>query len=311
MCSSDLMVADAAMLARRIYVLTNVWLEEVRKAEVSATYAYRFDLPYPLPHSAFRTDELLRAMRRTLDTGRTRVASDLVRFVGDDAHRDLLRVRLAEIDSEAHYVDRLWTSKRTDELSGHIGETLENALDHTYEIGQLLAQKKIVARCAGSMEYGPRALGNRSILFHAGDPSVNDWLNKALRRDEFMPFAPATLRTRADDCYRGLASAAYAAEFMTVCFDCTREFKARCPAVVHVDGTARPQLVDHRANPGLHRILSAYEACTGIATVINTSFNIHEEPIVCTPQDAVRAFAAAELDYLALGNYLVRRPSVH
>jgi len=140
------MVADAAMLARRIYVLTNVWLEEVRKAQVSATYAYRFDLPYPLPHSAFRTDELLRAMRRTLDTGRTRVASDLLRFVGEDAHRDLLRVRLAEIDSEAHYVDRLWTSKRTEELSGHIGETLEDALDHTYEIGQLLAQPALILR---------------------------------------------------------------------------------------------------------------------------------------------------------------------
>jgi len=187
----------------------------------------------------------------------------------------------------------------------------DRIVDIETRIGQLLAQKKIVARCAGSMEYGPRALGNRSILFHAGDPSVNDWLNKALRRDEFMPFAPATLRARADDCYRGVASAAYAAEFMTVCFDCTREFTSRCPAVVHVDGTARPQLVDQRGNPGLHQILTAYEACTGVATVINTSFNIHEEPIVCTPQDALRAFAAAELDYLALGNYLVRRASVH
>jgi hypothetical protein len=74
------------------------------------------------------------------------VASDLVQFAGEDAHRELLRVRLAEIDSEAHYVDRLWTSKRTDELSGHIGETLEDALDHTYEIGQLLAQPALIQR---------------------------------------------------------------------------------------------------------------------------------------------------------------------
>jgi carbamoyltransferase len=124
-----------------------------------------------------------------------------------------------------------------------------------------------------------------------------------------MPYAPATLKERAGACYRKIESAAYAAEFMTVCFDCIPEFAERCPAVVHVDGTARPQLVDARANPGFHTILREYEARTGIATVINTSFNIHEEPIVCTPGDAIRAFATAALDYLALGNYLVSRNS--
>jgi carbamoyltransferase len=173
--------------------------------------------------------------------------------------------------------------------------------------GALLAQGKIVARCDGAVEYGPRALGNRSILFHAGDPTVNDWLNKSLQRSEFMPFAPATLRERAAACYRELESAAYAAEFMTVCFDCAPEFTAQCPAVVHVDGTARPQLVDAHGNPGFHKILREYEARTGIATLINTSFNIHEEPIVCSPADAMRAFATAALDYLALGPFIVWR----
>ena len=187
------------------------------------------------------------------------------------------------------------------------GLPYERLDDIDARVGELLAQKKIVARCTGAVEYGPRALGNRSILFHAGDPTVNDWLNKSLRRDEFMPFAPATLRARAQGCYQHLDSAAYAAEFMTMCFECTSQFKAGCPAVVHIDGTARPQVVDDRANAGLHRIISEYEARTGIGTVINTSFNIHEEPIVCTPQDAVRAFAQAELDCLALGNYLVTR----
>jgi len=83
-------------------------------------------------------------MRRTLDTGRTRTASDVERFAGEDAHRELLLVRLAQIDSEAEYVDRLWTTKRTDELSGHIGDTLEEALDHAYAIGQLLAQPALI-----------------------------------------------------------------------------------------------------------------------------------------------------------------------
>jgi carbamoyltransferase len=177
-------------------------------------------------------------------------------------------------------------------------------------VAELLAARRIVARCSGRVEYGPRALGNRSILFHAGDPSANDWLNKSLRRSEFMPFAPATLASRAAQAYVGLARAATAAEFMTVCFDVTPEFRERCPAVVHVDGTARPQLVTERGNPGFHRILSEYERRTGIASVINTSFNIHEEPIVCTPEDALRAFATASLDVLALGDHLVWRPDV-
>jgi carbamoyltransferase len=185
---------------------------------------------------------------------------------------------------------------------------VERCDDIDRRVAALLAGRKIVARCEGALEYGPRALGNRSILFHAGDPSVNDWLNKALRRTEFMPFAPATLRQRAARAYVKLASAEYAAQFMTVCFDCTPEFANQCPAVVHVDGTARPQLVDEQGSPRFAAILNEYERLTGVASVINTSFNIHEEPIVCTPQDALRAFATASLDHLALGPYLVSRP---
>jgi carbamoyltransferase len=192
----------------------------------------------------------------------------------------------------------------------------ESGLPHRREpaiearIAELLAARRLVARCAGRMEYGPRALGNRSILFHAGDPTANDWLNKSLRRSEFMPFAPATLAARAGACYARIASAAYAAEFMTVCFDASPAFRERCPAVVHVDGTARPQLVTEAGNPTFHRILSEYERRTGIATLINTSFNIHEEPIVGSARDALCAFATANLDVLALGDHLVWRPDV-
>lgn len=188
-----------------------------------------------------------------------------------------------------------------------------SGLPHLYDpdicvtIARLLAEKKIVARFDGRMEYGPRALGNRSILFHAGDPSVNDWLNRKLRRTEFMPFAPATLKDRAASCYRQVESASYTAQFMTICFDCEPKFTETCPAVVHVDGTARPQLVDREGQATFYRIIDEYEKLTGIASVINTSFNIHEEPIVCTPSDAVRAFQMAGLDHLAIGNYLVSK----
>jgi carbamoyltransferase len=172
-------------------------------------------------------------------------------------------------------------------------------------IAELLARGRVVARCAGRMEYGPRALGNRSILYQATDPTVNDWLNKKLQRTEFMPFAPVTLAEAADQCYEGLDGARHAARFMTITFDCSAEMKARCPAVVHVDGTARPQLIDRATNPSYYAILEAYRRRTGLPSLINTSFNMHEEPIVCTAADAVRAFRESDLDYLALGDYLL------
>jgi carbamoyltransferase len=158
------------------------------------------------------------------------------------------------------------------------------------------------------MEYGPRALGARSIMYQTGDPAVNDWLNERLKRTEFMPFAPATLSELADECYRGLDGVRDAARFMTVTVDCTEKMAAESPGVVHVDGTARPQLVDPGTAPDFHRILSLYHAETGVPSLVNTSFNMHEEPIVCSPSDALRAFQLGRLDWLALGDYLVEGP---
>jgi carbamoyltransferase len=174
------------------------------------------------------------------------------------------------------------------------------------EIALLLTQGAVVARFDGRMEYGPRALGNRSILYQPNDPSVNDWLNKALRRTEFMPFAPSTLEEEAHRCYRGVGGAERTARFMTITFDCTDWMKERCPGVVHVDGTARPQLVRRQDNPGYYRIIEEYRRLTGTPAIINTSFNMHEEPIVCSPEDAIRAFKLGHLDYLAIGGFLAR-----
>jgi carbamoyltransferase len=178
------------------------------------------------------------------------------------------------------------------------------------KIAALIAAGKVVARFNGRMEYGPRALGNRSILYHAKEPSVNQWLNQRLGRTEFMPFAPATLYEQRHACYRNVDGADYAAQFMTITFDCTDEMKRSCPAAVHVDGTARPQLVTPTSNPGFHAILTEYHKLTGVPSVINTSFNMHEEPIVCAPDDAIRAFLQGNLDYLAIGDCLVAHPSM-
>ncbi|MFQ5601704.1 MAG: carbamoyltransferase [bacterium] len=178
------------------------------------------------------------------------------------------------------------------------------------KIAQLLADNKVVARFNGKMEYGPRALGNRSILYAATDPTVNDWLNKKLGRTEFMPFAPVTLAEYADKCYVNLKGADYPAKFMTITFDCTDYMKKASPATVHVDGTARPQLIDEQTNPSYYGILKEYHKITGIPTIVNTSFNMHEEPIVCTPNDAIRSFQCGHLEYLAIGNFLVTNDSL-
>jgi len=175
-------------------------------------------------------------------------------------------------------------------------------------IARLLAEGYVVARFNGRMEYGPRSLGNRSILYHATDPSVNHWLNQCLVRTEFMPFAPSTLREDAKDCFIGLEGGKEAARFMTMTFDCTEWMRTHNPGVVHVDGTARPQLVSEEDNKSYYRIIKEYKAITGLGSIINTSFNMHEEPIVATPQDAIRAFKLGHLDYLAIGPFLVKRP---
>lgn len=176
-------------------------------------------------------------------------------------------------------------------------------------VAEILADGELVARFGGRMEYGPRALGNRSILYQPTDKSVNNWLNKRLRRTEFMPFAPVTLDRHAKKCYLGIKGAEQPAENMIMTFNCTERMKQECPAVVHVDNTARPQIIEKRVNPAYYRIVKKYHALTGLPALINTSFNMHEEPIVCTPEDAVRAFKLGQLDYLAIGDFLVRNKS--
>ena len=173
------------------------------------------------------------------------------------------------------------------------------------KIALLLADSKVVARFGGRMEYGPRALGNRSILYRPDIPEVNDWLNKSLNRTEFMPFAPVTMREYAKECYLGLEGAERSAEYMTITFKCTDKMQKKAPGVVHLDGTARPQLLRRNVNPFYYDIISYFYKETGIPTLVNTSFNMHEEPIVCSPEDAIRSFKLGKIDILSIGPYLV------
>ena len=168
-----------------------------------------------------------------------------------------------------------------------------------------LARGEVIGLFRGRMEFGPRALGHRSILHQTTDARAIDWLNKRLARTEFMPFAPVTLDEHAARCYEGISRRRSAARFMTVTVPVTDWMRRVSPGVVHLDGSARPQLITRDAEPFYSDVLSRYAARTGIPSLINTSFNIHEEPIVCDPRDALRAFRLGRLDSMVIGSFLV------
>jgi carbamoyltransferase len=193
---------------------------------------------------------------------------------------------------------------RAVESFGHKYEEIEDIESFT---GDTVADGGIVGRFHGRMEYGPRALGNRSILALPTDPTINDWLNDRLRRSEFMPFAPSGLIEHAPEVYVGYRPDHFTARFMTVTYGVTEFGRERGQGCTHVDGTARPQLVTRQWAPEYHSVLQRFHKRTGIPFFINTSFNMHEEPIVCSPQDALRAFDEGAVDLLCLQNIVVRR----
>ena len=168
-----------------------------------------------------------------------------------------------------------------------------------FHLVELLLKDKIIGLFTGRMEYGPRALRARSIIMQATDSEINKTVNKRLNRTEFMPFAPFTLIENANEMYLNFDSSDINLKHMTTCYDCTEKMKKISPAVVHVDGTARPQLIDKNIGIDLYySILKAYFDKTGIPNLVNTSFNNHEEPIVCHPNDALDSLAKNNVDYI-------------
>lgn len=166
---------------------------------------------------------------------------------------------------------------------------------------------EVVGWFQGRMEHGARALCHRSILYHCNDKSVNDWLNHRMERTEFMPFAPVTAVELAERCYKNWRPDHISSFYMTITYDCTEEMVSNCPAAVHIDRTARPQIVSDKSEPTVHRMLLRWFKETGGLSLINTSFNKHEEPIVCSPYDAVQALRENMVDVLIIGSFEVRR----
>ena len=173
------------------------------------------------------------------------------------------------------------------------------------QIALLLHRGAVVGFFCGRMEYGPRALGGRSILTRTTDSNINSQLNSRLNRTEFMPFAPVTLEEEAGKCYVGWSKKDIASYYMTSCYRCTDLMKKLSPGVVHVDGTARPQIINREIHLIYHDILKAYYDLTGIPSLINTSFNYHEEPIICIPDQAVESLKNNIIDVLVMPPFIL------
>src|SRR5262249_52148269 len=163
----------------------------------------------------------------------------------------------------------------------------------------LLQQGRIVAIYTRGMEYGPRALGARSIMASALDADINRTLNERLSRSEFMPFAPVVSAEDAESVFDLGPVKRRAASFMTITCGVRDSWRARIPAVVHVDGTPRPQVIERGQNPLHSDILPTYKALPGVPVRINTSFNVHEEPIINAPSECARALADGGVDFVA------------
>ena len=175
------------------------------------------------------------------------------------------------------------------------------------DTAQMLAQGEIIGWFDGRMEFGPRALGCRSIIADPRTRDINGILNKRLQRSDFMPFAPSVLENRAEEVF-DVRGARLSAEFMTITMNVRPLWAHKVPAIVHTDSTARPQLVRRSSNRAYFDVIEAFSRLSGVPLVLNTSFNIHEEPIVSTPADALRALQSNAVDCVVFNNrFVVRR----
>jgi carbamoyltransferase len=171
-------------------------------------------------------------------------------------------------------------------------------------IADKICNNKIIGWFQGRMELGPRSLGNRSIIANPCNPQMKDLLNSRVKkRESFRPYAPVVLEERATEFFdlKNLSP------FMLLAPRVRAEKKDLIPAVTHVDGTARVQTVNKSTNPRLWNLIKEFEIITGAPVLINTSFNLRGEPIVCAPEDAISSFKKSQMDYLVLGNYVVEK----
>lgn len=203
-----------------------------------------------------------------------------------------------------------WGPTFTDEeiaatLARYDGRLVYRQLDDPARAGaEIIARGEILGWFQGRMEFGPRALGNRSILADPRWPEMKDLLNARVKhREPFRPFAPSVLEERTGEYF----TVDHLSPFMILVFDVRPEKRALVPAITHVDGTGRVQTVSRETNPRYWALISEFERLTGVGLVLNTSFNVMGEPIVCQPHEAIECFLNTGIDRLIIGDYLVEK----
>lgn len=189
-------------------------------------------------------------------------------------------------------------------LTGFYAETVD---DPAMVAAEFLAEGQIVGWYQGRSEFGPRALGHRSILANPCRADMKDQINTRVKfREEFRPFAPSVIEDRCREIFEMDEPSPY----MTVAFNVRDGWGDRLPATTHINDTARVQTVSEDVDPLYHQMISALGSATGAPVVLNTSFNIKGQPIVETPLDAISTFAGTGIDSLVIGNYLLRKARV-
>ena len=186
----------------------------------------------------------------------------------------------------------------------------ERVDDVAQATAQLLGDNCIVGWFQGRMEFGPRALGARSIIASPIDPGMQSRLNELKDREDFRPVAPVVLEERLADWFEPASANGGESRFMLFVYDVSAERAKQIPSACHSDHTARVQTVSAETNPRFHALLEAFDRRTGIPVLINTSFNVRGEPMVSNPKAAIEAFFSTPLDALVIGSFIVRKPSI-
>jgi carbamoyltransferase len=208
------------------------------------------------------------------------------------------------------YFGRDYTGAIDDTLNATVGVRCAGGLP-VDGAARRLNSGELGAIYTGRMEYGPRALGARSILANPSRRETHDLLNERLARSEFMPFAPVITEEKAPTVFDVNSVNAYACRFMTITCNVKPEWRQRIAAVVHVDGSARPQTIEREMNPLYYDILTAFERESGLPVLVNTSFNVHEEPIVNKPSECVKALLDGRIDFIVTTQGIYERTSPH
>jgi carbamoyltransferase len=180
--------------------------------------------------------------------------------------------------------------------------------DLAAETARLLADNLIIGWFQGRMEFGPRALGARSILASPIDPAMQARLNELKDREDFRPVAPAVTEEDFPEWFQPAGANGGCSPFMLFVYDVVPGQGERIPSACHTDRTARVQTVSARTNPRFHALLQAFKGLTGVPVLVNTSFNVRGEPIVCSPRAAIEAFHSTPLDALVIGSFIVEKP---